>query len=673
MNRIIVTGASGHIGFHVSKKLLAKNYTVVLLTRSINQNIRYLQNNGAEVHECDLSEPETYEDIFQIGGVLFHIASLNTINTRNRDEIINGTFNLSKIVIDIALQKGIKSIIYTSSVVVLGRSNSKKNLVDLSCRIKYPESPYVEGKLLVERYCDGLIEKGYDIRRLYPSWVLGDNDTHGTPPHLFLKNVLLKGAFLYFKGGVSLSDVTQVAEAHVAAFEIGKVSGRYLLGGSNITFFDLYQKMTFLSGKTSPKVLVPKLIIFTAAIILKFLTRLLKKDTLIDPDYVRAVIGKYSWYDSTSSVNELGYKIPDIDELLEKVIIQQKRKLLGIDQFYYFKKRENHPGGQSILITGFPGWLGNRLVDTILKDSESGGGVNNYKLLVHPMHKSTIGDQFPIEIVEGDITDKSSLTGKIQGTDTIIHIAGVIYPKKIKTLYQVNSIGTKNLVDECVTNGVERFIFIGTDSICGRGTKLKRIFDGKTANNPYRNYGKSKSIAEDYVLENSKKGLIKGTSLRAFWFFGPFAPDRQLDFLKMFNWPRQIVFGDGNNYRSITHVDNLIHAIFLVLNNVKTHGKWYWITDDDPGHTVNDIYRKIAEIRRVTYKPLYIPIWVCKIINIADLILSKIGILHPTIHAAGKFYFDIAGRIDEAKHDFNYHPIVSFEEAIEELKSSNIK
>jgi hypothetical protein len=85
------------------------------------------------------------------------------------------------------------------------------------------------------------------------------------------------------------------------------------------------------------------------------------------------------------------------------------------------------------------------------------------------------------------------------------------------------------------------------------------------------------------------------------------------------------------------------------------------------------MYRKIAEVRGVTYRPLYIPIWMCKIINIADLMLSKIGILHPTIHAAGKFYFDIAGKIDDAKKDFNYHPIVSFDEAIEELKCLNIK
>ncbi|MBT4728061.1 MAG: hypothetical protein HOB88_06455, partial [Bacteroidetes bacterium] len=48
--------------------------------------------------------------------------------------------------------------------------------------------------------------------------------------------------------------------------------------------------------------------------------------------------------------------------------------------------------------------------------------------------------------------------------------------------------------------------------------------------------------------------------------------------------------------------------------------------------------------------------------------LGLFGFLHPTIHAAGKFHYDIAGKIDAAKRDFNYEPKFSFEETAKGLK-----
>ncbi len=98
--------------------------------------------------------------------------------------------------------------------------------------------------------------------------------------------------------------------------------------------------------------------------------------------------------------------------------------------------------------------------------------------------------------------------------------------------------GTRNLVDACIECGVRRFLYMSTDSICGHGTPEKRVFDEHTPANPYRHYGRSKRLAEEYVLEKTRAGQLDGTSLRGFWFFGPYAPARQLNFVQMFSsWP----------------------------------------------------------------------------------------------------------------------------------------
>jgi nucleoside-diphosphate-sugar epimerase len=128
------------------------------------------------------------------------------------------------------------------------------------------------------------------------------------------------------------------------------------------------------------------------------------------------------------------------------------------------------------------------------------------------------------------------------------------------------------------------------------------------------------------------------------------------------------VFGNGKNYRSISHVDDIVQAFFKAEGEKITYGKWYWIAAEKADITVDEINTIAAKVFNVPYKPLYIPIWMCKCFGLADTILGKLGMLQSTIHAAGKFYFDIAGDISAAKRDFGYQPTMDVEEAVKEVK-----
>ena len=203
---------------------------------------------------------------------------------------------------------------------------------------------------------------------------------------------------------------------------------------------------------------------------------------------------------------------------------------------------------------------------------------------------------------------------------------------------------------------------MSTDSTCGHGSAHARIFDEHTPANPYRHYGRSKWMAEQYVLQKSAEGLIDGTALRGFWFFGPYGPPRQQDFLNMMFWPRQLVFGNGKNLRSISHVDNSISAFLAAETEPKTYGKWYWIGDNKPDYSVDDIYRTLCAGCGHPFRPIHIPPLVCGMMRVADAVLGRLGRLHPTIHGISKFDFDIAGRTDAAQRDFGYAPVISFSE-----------
>ena len=668
--QVVVTGASGHIGYHVALKLIEQGFDTSLLVRKENQNTLELKNKGAKVHTCNLLSPDSYSSILENCEALFHIASENTTDTSDEKRVIENTFELSKIVIDAAINKNVKTIIYTSSVVVLGRSSDPNILINENDKADYLESPYVKGKFLAEEYCDKLIkEKTVDIRRLYPSWVVGNNDLKLTPPHKIIKDYYQKGQKFYFSGGISVASVNEVAKAHIDAWLIGNANEKYVVAGNNISFKEFYTLLSKYCGHKAPSIFLPKWFIYLGAVAAKII---LGKKSPVDPKYIKTVIGNFSWYDSLKAKVELNYSIPPIEKILSEAIIDTQKKIMGVNKLSLKNNsalaRLPYAKEDVLLITGFPGWLGNRMVDILMNGDRFGNNAVDRKirLFVQPKFKNLITLPSNFEIIYGDITDKESLRTALENVKTVYHLAGAIYPKTIQAYYDINVEGTKNIVDICIEKRIRRILFMSTDSICGYGRE-KRIFDENTAAKPYKNYGSSKYQAEQYILDKTKEELIDGTSLRGFWFFGPFMPDRNKDFFKMFYWKKQIVFGNGKNFRSISHVDNIIQAFSKAEKNKNTYGKWYWIGDKKSNHTVDNIYQMIADGLGVKYNPFYVPRWMCELFSILDSFLGIFGRLNATVHAAGKFHKDIAGEISAAEKDFNYKPDVGFEEIKKEL------
>jgi len=679
MQKAIVTGAAGHIGYNVTKLLLSKNYDVHLLIRSSNVNIIELEELGAKIYPCNLFETESYAAIIKDADVLFHLAAENTTSMANASRVLENTDKLTQVILNTCHENQVKTVIYTSSVVVIGRSSDPNKPLTEKDVVAFPESPYVQGKLLAEQFVTQFIkDKNYDVRRVYPSWVVGSGDTKLTPPHKVIKEFIEKGTPVYFDGGISINDVEEIAKGHVAAYEKGKFAETYILSGENITFKRFYEILVANSRQKMPKLKMPKFVIFIASWIFSKFFKLIGKEFPISPEYVESVVGNYSWYDCSKAKNELGYQVKPVEEILKNAVQDANRRILGtIVLGKKTGKRHSELVSETInnnagtlLITGVPGWLGNRMIDILINGDRFGNHASNRKVrvMLEPRFKGLLNLPANYEVVYADITNKDQVREVVKGVQTVFHLAGAIYPKNINVLYKVNEDGTKNLVDACIENNVRRFVFMSTDSTCGHGTKDKPVFDENTIATPYKNYGNSKFLAEKYLLDKTKEGRIDGTSLRGFWFFGPFAPARQLTFVNMFYWPRQLVFGNGKNLRSISHTDNTIEAFFQVEKNPATFGNWYWIGNDKPHPTVDDIYASIASALNVNYKPLYVPKFMCRFFEAFDTFLGKFNYLHPTIHAAGKFDYDIAGDIDKAKRDFGYEPKVTLQDAAKELK-----
>jgi len=314
--------------------------------------------------------------------------------------------------------------------------------------------------------------------------------------------------------------------------------------------------------------------------------------------------------------------------------------------------------GKKVLVTGAPGWLGDSLVKELLKKKF------DVRCLVlegmNAEHLKNMG----VEIVRGDLTKKESLKDSTKGIDIVFHCAGIIHPKNIKQLYLLNYEGTKNILDESINSGVKKFVYVSSNSPMGTNKRRHKLMKEDDKYNPYKHYGKSKMLAEDYVNKAHKEGKIDVTIIRPCWFYGPNQPLRQTTFFKMIKKGNPIVFGDGNNLRSMAYIDNVIQGLLLAATKKEASGQTYWIADERPYSTL-EIYETIAEILGIKLKPRHLPKLSSSCCRLVDGILQGCGLYNKEIHVAGEMDQDIACSIEKAKKELGYNPKVSLKEGME--------
>jgi nucleoside-diphosphate-sugar epimerase len=309
------------------------------------------------------------------------------------------------------------------------------------------------------------------------------------------------------------------------------------------------------------------------------------------------------------------------------------------------------------LVTGAPGWLGDRLVEHLVSQKN--------KVVCYVLKGSDVSKlkKLGVEIVWGDVMTGENLDRAMKGVEVVFHCAGLIHAKKVKDLYRVNVTGTQNVVDAAIKARVKKFIHISSNSPMGTNKQRDRLMKEDDPYRPYKNYGKSKMLAEQIVNKAYKEGKLDTTIIRPCWFYGPGQPPRQTTFFKMIKKGNPLMFGDGKNLRSMSYVDNIVEAMLLAVKSKKSSGQTYWIADEKPYSTV-EIYETIADLFDVKLKPRYLPNIVPELFEIADDVLQAMGMYIKEVHVAGEMNKDIACSVEKAKKELGYKPKVSLKEGM---------
>ena len=320
------------------------------------------------------------------------------------------------------------------------------------------------------------------------------------------------------------------------------------------------------------------------------------------------------------------------------------------------------------LITGAPGWLGTRLAEVLANPEDE---LNKYsankdrkvRCLVLPEENLSSLKNPSIEKVKGNVLEKQSLATAMEGVQTVFHLVGIIHPKKISDLYLVNRDGLKNVLDAAIAAGVKRLVFVSSNSPAGANKSRSVLMTEGDAPNPYMNYGKSKLQAEQLALQAHAEEKIEVVIIRPCWFYGPGQPARQSRFFRMIKKGNPIIFGNGENLRSMSYVDNTIQGLLLAEAVKEAAGNVYWIADEKP-YATKEIYNTVAELLQVQLKPIHVPLIASQICEQIDRTLQAMNIYSTDFHVAGEMVYDIACSIDKAKRELGYRPTIGLREGM---------
>jgi len=264
------------------------------------------------------------------------------------------------------------------------------------------------------------------------------------------------------------------------------------------------------------------------------------------------------------------------------------------------------------LVTGGAGFIGSHLVHALVARGDRVRVLDDFSTGTR-RNIADVSDR--IEILEGDLRNADDCDRACRGVDVVFHEGAL--PSVPKSLddplvsHQVNVDGTFHLLMAARHAGVRRVIYAGSSSAYGDTPRLPKTEDMLPS--PMSPYAVNKLTGEYYCKTFSDCFGLQTISLRYFNVFGPrqdptsqYAAVIPAFVTAILRDQSPVVYGDGEQTRDFTYVDNVVHANLLAAEVPDTHGE---VLNIACGHhvSVNQIVRIINRLLGKSIAPRYEP------------------------------------------------------------------
>src|SRR4051794_16778571 len=255
-----VTGATGFVGGHVAR-LLAERGDEVRVTYRDSARLSRLGGIDVEPVKADVLDRAGMRRAVRGCDVVFHTAGY--VNSRPAERVWRINALSPRVVVEAAAMEGVERVVLTSTTAAIGTAPGE-DVADEThvyrpggAGMDYADSKH-EGEL--EGMAAGA-RLGVDVVVVNPSYVLGvpvDRREPGETSTRTVANFLLGRLPAVVDGATNIVDVRDVAAGHLLAAERGRPGERYILGGYNIAWVDLIDRLAAKSGAHHSLLVLPR-------------------------------------------------------------------------------------------------------------------------------------------------------------------------------------------------------------------------------------------------------------------------------------------------------------------------------------------------------------------------------------------------------------------------------
>jgi dihydroflavonol-4-reductase len=310
--RAFVTGATGFVGWHVTRALRESGYDVRALVRPGPAD--RLQGLDAEILTGDLSDAEALARAMDGTDVVFHVAAdyrFAADDTQVFRTNVSGTRN----VMQAAARAGVGRVVYTSSVATLEPDHDDGATEEMPAQPADLIGAYKRSKYLAERVALRWVDRGLQVVVVNPSTPIGPRDARPTPTGQFVIDFLAGRMPAYVDTGLNLVDVRDVAVGHLLAAERGVSGQRYILGNRNLTLRQILDLIAQIAGVPRARVKLPHWVPLMFACLEERLARLQRRPPRVSREAVKLSQHRM-FFDSSKAVRELGLPQSPIESAL---------------------------------------------------------------------------------------------------------------------------------------------------------------------------------------------------------------------------------------------------------------------------------------------------------------------------------------------------------------------
>lgn len=319
--KILVTGATGYVGHNLAKKLAERGDQVhVLIRNTASANIPVHEN--IRVFAGDITNRQSINAAIRGCEQVYHTAALVKIFSKDQSLFQKVNVEGTKNVLSEALENGVEKFLFTSSCGVIGPSLNIP-MSENDPRIVSFDNDYEFTKFLAENLVKEFAKKGLFSVIVSLSKVYGPGiETHPFSVNTQI-NKFIKGspALIPMPGELTTNYcyIDDVVEGHILALSYGNSGEKYILGGENISYMDLFQKIRRLSGTNAKIIQTPQFFVHVWGAMQWIQYKLTNKEPFVTNKAIRTIFCNKT-FSSEKAIRQLGYRLTPIEEGLQKTI-----------------------------------------------------------------------------------------------------------------------------------------------------------------------------------------------------------------------------------------------------------------------------------------------------------------------------------------------------------------